>query len=61
MNAGVFMEIVSNAELNNLMNETHLSIFEKTIQQRKIESSGNWQQDVIDYSSYEQPSYTRKK
>ena len=60
MNAGVFMGLVSNTELNDLMNETHMSVFGKTIQQRKSELSGNWQEEVIDYSSYDQPSYDRK-
>ena len=37
-----------------------MSVFGKTIQQRKNESSGNWQEEVIDYSAYDQPSYERK-
>lgn len=61
MHAGVFMGIVSNAELVKSMDEIHVRILGKTIQQRKTELASNWQEEVIDYGQYEQPAYERKK
>lgn len=37
MNAGVIMGFASNAELSVLMDEAHIRVFGKTIQQRKKE------------------------
>lgn len=60
MQAAVFMKLASNAELAKLMEAVHLSVFGKTIQQRKTEQAGKWQDEMIDYSQYEQPAYERK-
>ena len=43
MSAGVFMGLVTNTMLAKLMNEIHVNIFGKTIQQRKAELPGSWQ------------------
>ena len=60
MNAGVYMGVVTNAELAKVMNDSHLSIFGKSVLQRKAEKKTSWQEEVIDYSAYEQPAFERK-
>jgi hypothetical protein len=42
------------------MDEIHVRLFGKTIQQRKVELPGNWQEEGIDYSFYDQPTFERK-
>ena len=60
MAAGVFMGLASNAELAKVMNEIHVRLFGKTIEQRKKELPGSWQEEGIDYSFYDQPTFERK-
>ena len=60
MQAGVFMRLATNSELAKLMDEIHVNIFGKTIQQRKAELSTSWQEEVIDYDQYDQPAFERK-
>jgi len=60
MAAGVFMGLVTNAELAKVMNDIHVRLFGKTIEQRKAELSGSWQEEGIDYSFYDQPTFERK-
>lgn len=60
MAAGVFMSLVSNAELAKVMDDIHMRLFGKTIKQRKAELPGSWQEEGIDYSFYEQPTFERK-
>jgi len=60
MHAGVVMGFVSNAELSNFMDEIHMQVFGKTIQQRKLERAAQWDDEVIDYSGYDQPTFERK-
>ena len=60
MNAGVYMGVVTNAELAKVMNDIHVSIFGKSIAQRKAEKNTGWQEEVIDYSAYDQPAFERK-
>ena len=60
MHAGVFMGLVTNAELAKFMDEIHVRIFGKTIQQRKTELASNWREETIDYGQYEQPTFERK-
>ncbi len=60
MAAGIFMGLASNAELAKVMNEIHVRLFGKTIEQRKKELPGSWQEEGIDYSFYDQSTYERK-
>jgi len=60
MAAGVFMGLVTNTELAKVMDEIHVRLFGKTIEQRKVELPGNWQEEGIDYSFYDQPTFERK-
>ena len=61
MAAGVFMGLVTNTELAKVMNDIHVRLFGKTIEQRKAELPGSWQEEGIDYSFYEQPTFERKE
>ena len=54
------MGLVTNTELAKVMDEIHVQLFGKTIQQRKAELPGSWQEEGIDYSLYEQPTFERK-
>jgi len=60
MAAGVFMGLVTNAKLAKVMNDIHVRLFGKTIEQRKAEIPGSWQEEGIDYSFYDQPTFERK-
>lgn len=60
MQAGIFMQITTLSEMNKLMEEIHFEVFDKTIEQRKQEQDQQWQEEGIDYSAYEVPTYTRK-
>jgi hypothetical protein len=60
MAAGVFMGLVTNTELAKVMDGIHVQLFGKTIQQRKAELPGSWQEEGIDYSFYDQPTFERK-
>ncbi len=60
MHAGVVMDLVSNGELATFMDELHLKIFGKTIQQRKEDHPAHFDGEVIDYSGYDQPTFERK-
>lgn len=60
MAAGVFMGLATNAELAKVMDEIHVRLFGKTIEQRKKELPGSWQEEGIDYSFYDQPTFERK-
>ena len=59
IHAGVFMELVSNVEIQELMNETHLSIFNMTIEERKQKKGAAWNDESIDYSQYDMPTFER--
>ncbi|MEH6627536.1 MAG: hypothetical protein V7739_13925 [Motiliproteus sp.] len=61
MQAGVFLGLASNKELSDMMEDIHLRIHGKSIQERKDEKPSLWQEQSIDYSEYEQPTYERKK
>ncbi len=60
MRAGVFLGLVSNEEMASLMNACHLTVFAKTIEQRKAELASRWCEESIDYSQYETPAYERR-
>lgn len=60
MQAGVFMELCNRSELNEVMERTHLEIFRKTIEQRKVDAPISWIYEETDYSPYETPAYERR-
>jgi len=57
--AGVFLNLATNVEMSELMESLHLKFFGKTIEARKKDKSGSWQEISIDYARYEQPTYER--
>ncbi|WP_062266708.1 hypothetical protein [Endozoicomonas arenosclerae] len=59
MHAGVFMGLVTNDELETLMEQIHLDIFGKTIEQAKRDKAYLWQEEVTDYSLYDSPPKAR--
>lgn len=60
MHAGVVMGFVTNAELAVLMDDVHIKVFRKTIQQRKEDHPAHFNDEAIDYSGYDQPTFERK-
>ncbi len=60
MQAGVFLDLASNNELQEIMENIHISIHGKTIQERREEQPSLWQEQSLDYSEYDQPTYERK-
>ena len=60
MQAGVFIGLVSNAALSELMESVHLNVYGQTIAERREACSTNWHNEAIDYSQYDQPAYMRK-
>ncbi len=60
MQAGTFMGLTTNAELNRLLEQTHLEVFGETVEERRKAHGERWHEEAIDYSSYESPSYQRK-
>ena len=56
----IFMGYASSKDLANLMESVHYSVFGKSIRDHQTESSTKWQDSVIDYSQYDQPTYERK-
>ena len=60
MQAGVFLGLVNNAELAELMAKVHLMVFGMSMDERKAADTGSWKNDVIDYQGYESPAYGRK-
>ena len=60
MQAGIFLGLAKNSELGRVMDEIHVSVFGKTLQQRKDEATPDWDED-IDYSQYDKPAYERKR
>lgn len=61
IHADVFMRTVTNIELPTLMEQIHLDIFGKTIQQVRQDKAHIWQDEMADYSLYESTPATRGK
>ena len=59
MQAGVFLKVVTPAEMTSLLEEVHFSVFGKTIQQRKAEKSTGWSDIEVDYGQFDSPTYLR--
>ena len=59
MQAGVFLEIVTNDELHDVMQNVHMSVFEMSIEARQKINEIKWNDDQIDYGGYEIPSFLR--
>ncbi|RLA54490.1 MAG: hypothetical protein DRR42_01535 [Gammaproteobacteria bacterium] len=59
MQAGSFLGLAAGDELKSLMNQVHVDVFGKTIQDRQAEQSTIQIPEAIDYSKYEHPTYER--
>ncbi len=59
MQAGVFLKIVTPAEMTGLLEEVHYSVFGKTIQERKADKSMGWSDIEVDYGQFDSPTYLR--
>ena len=59
MQAAVFLDITSNEELYDVMQEVHMSVFDMSIEQRKKQNEIKWKEDQIDYAGYDIPSFLR--
>lgn len=57
--AGVFLGLISNDEIRNLMDRVHVAVFGQTIQQRRDDRSGVWLDESIDYGVYDRPAFER--
>jgi hypothetical protein len=60
MQAGNFMGLTNNVELNRVMEKVHMDVFGQTLAQRKESLDPQWQDEVIDYTAYDSPSYQRQ-
>ena len=59
MQAGVFLGLISNEELSDVMQDVHMSVFEMSIEARQNINEIKWNDDQIDYGGYEIPSFLR--
>jgi len=59
MRAGVFMGVVKNLGLSDLMEATHLDVVGMTIDERRAKHKERWKGEEIDYSQFELPAFER--
>ena len=59
--AGVFLGLTSNAEMQVLMERVHQSVLGMSIKERRESKSFSWIGEDIDYAQYESPAYGRVK
>lgn len=60
MQGAAFMGFATSQDMAELMERAHLTVFGKTIEQRRVEHGSLWQDSVINYDKYDQPAYERK-
>ena len=59
IHAGIFMKIATPAEMSQLLENVHYSVFNISIQERKSEKSTNWSDIEIDYDKFDSPTFLR--
>ena len=59
ISAGIFMKITTLGEMTNLMEQTHYTVFGKTIEERRSDKTISWADIEIDYDKFDQPTYLR--
>ena len=59
MRAGVFMGVVTNVELSDLMEKIHLEVVGMTIQERIAKLKEKWSEESVDYSDFDIPTFER--
>ena len=57
--AGVFMGVVTNVEMSDLMEKIHLEVVGMTIKERIARHREKWQEDLVDYSDFDIPTFAR--
>ena len=60
INAGVFLGLTSNAEMQELMESVHLEVFGETMTKRRQTRPGFWLDEGRDYAQYESPAFERR-
>ena len=59
MQAGIFMKITTSAEMAELLDRAHYSVFGKTIKERKSVKSAGWSDIEVDYGHFDSATYLR--
>ena len=59
MQAGIFMKVTTLGEMTNLMEQTHYTVFGKTIEERRSDKTISWPDIEIDYDKFDSPTYLR--
>ncbi|MCL6271540.1 hypothetical protein M3P05_16615 [Sansalvadorimonas sp. 2012CJ34-2] len=59
MNAGVFMGVLTNQQLNELIEKVHQDVLGISVSERRRQNQCHWHHETTDYSSYETPTYER--
>ena len=57
--AGVFMGVVTNVEMSDLMEKIHLEVVGMTIKERIARHREKWQEELVDYSDFDIPTFER--
>lgn len=60
MRAGVFMGLVTNKEMNDLVAAVHEDILGETVKGRRMRKLETPDREQIDYSPYDTPAYVRR-
>lgn len=61
MRAGVFLGVVNNGELSELMEKIHFNVIGLTISERRASDSKRYKDLEIEYTQYDSPAYERRK
>ena len=59
MRAGVFMGVVNNVEMSDLMEKIHLDVVGMTIQERIAKHKDKWSEELVDYRDFDIPTFER--
>ena len=57
--AGIFLKLLSMDETKVLMEDTHFSVYGKSIEERNRDKSSAWNDTGADYEGYEIPTFLR--
>lgn len=60
MQAGVFLGLSSNEELQKLMEKMHQQVFSMSIRERRLQQEAGRISNSIDYSLYDAPAFSRQ-
>ena len=60
INAGIFLELVSAAEVQALIEELHQKVFDMSISEHQNKKQTSWTALGMDYSEFESPAWLRK-